>query len=250
MTLYGPEFTEWDRHYRELERAKEPPVPGNVWTNTIGGVSYKFCKSQFDKFGSWYSLAANDEKQIIEYFLSKLKRDDCLNRTSSDSTVWSEAPTFVDCGAAYGSYTLPALAKGAEVIAFEPHPEYMKALQRNTSVNAFVCQLAQCGLFNEEKILDWDEVKQMVLAPLDSFPVTKIDWIKIDTEGAELKVLEGGINTLKRTKPNFIIEIHDFLDQNMETNVLAWLYDNLGKFRDMKIYMTNPRFHHIIVEYT
>ncbi|MFA7193548.1 MAG: FkbM family methyltransferase [Candidatus Paceibacterota bacterium] len=34
------------------------------------------------------------------------------------------------------------------------------------------------------------------------------DFIKIDVEGAELKVLEGGINTLQQNGPELIIEIH------------------------------------------
>ena len=46
------------------------------------------------------------------------------------------------------------------------------------------------------------------LKTLDSLelPDEKIDLIKIDVEGAEVKTLEGAINTIKKHKPMIVIE--------------------------------------------
>ena len=41
-------------------------------------------------------------------------------------------------------------------------------------------------------------------SPLKIFLVTKIDLIKIDTEGFELEVLKGAEKTIKKLKPTYI----------------------------------------------
>jgi hypothetical protein len=44
---------------------------------------------------------------------------------------------------------------------------------------------------------------------LDSFNLTNVGFVKIDVEGHEVAVLEGGLNTLKREMPNLMIEIEE-----------------------------------------
>ena len=45
------------------------------------------------------------------------------------------------------------------------------------------------------------------LRTLDSFEFSDVDLIKIDVEGHELEVLQGGLDTLKRESPTLLIEI-------------------------------------------
>ncbi len=55
------------------------------------------------------------------------------------------------------------------------------------------------------------------------------DLIKVDVEGAESKVLQGAIETTKKYKPDFFVEMHNMVELSMEQNitlVLAWCREN------------------------
>jgi len=41
------------------------------------------------------------------------------------------------------------------------------------------------------------------------YGLTRLDWVKIDVEGAELGVLSGGREALSRFRPTLVIEMHD-----------------------------------------
>jgi hypothetical protein len=63
---------------------------------------------------------------------------------------------------------------------------------------------------------------------LDSFlaerpGIDRVDWIKIDVEGAELGVLRGGERTLKRYKPNLLVELHEFHRADISLEVWSYL---------------------------
>jgi hypothetical protein len=45
--------------------------------------------------------------------------------------------------------------------------------------------------------------------------LTKLDWIKIDVEGAEERVISGGLATIEKFKPSLMVECHSFLDKDM-----------------------------------
>ena len=46
--------------------------------------------------------------------------------------------------------------------------------------------------------------------------IKKVDLIKIDVEGAEYRVLRGGIRILKKVNPKLVIEIHENLGVNKD----------------------------------
>ncbi len=54
------------------------------------------------------------------------------------------------------------------------------------------------------------EVVTVEMRTLDSFAFEAVDFIKIDTEGFELPVIEGAMETIKRCRPHIIIEQSDF----------------------------------------
>lgn len=151
-----------------------------------------------------------------------------------------------DIGASFGSYTLPALALGAHVRAFSPEHEY-DLIHKNIKINGFEhFTLFTVGLYSKDGYFktdttdfstDAEVIKQnkgnwtgwwIPVRTLDSlvntnFPSGRIDFLKIDTEGAELEVLKGGIETIKKYKPKMLLEIHVFKDRNMGRKIIDFL---------------------------
>lgn len=132
----------------------------------------------------------------------------------------------VDVGARYGSYTIPALAAGATVLAIDPHSEILGLLQDTAILNGFDGLTTMCAglldgqpypaeLAEEVGAFGPDSVNWTTL---DEVAPDRVDWIKIDVEGAELAVLNGGLATLERDHPRLLIEDH--------TRVYGWCRKN------------------------
>jgi FkbM family methyltransferase len=148
---------------------------------------------------------------------------------------------MIDIGANQGETTLLAAKRlpQGQVIAFEPLPTLFEQLQTNIKLNdfqnvtAFQYALADSpGLlpmftsidleihssFNEglASLFQSDYrdtmVDQVTVDTLDNIAehvgLNKVDVIKIDVEGAEERVLAGGINVLKRYQPKLLMEIN------------------------------------------
>jgi FkbM family methyltransferase len=146
-----------------------------------------------------------------------------------------KATIAFDVGANIGQYTLLAAAclRGRGTIhSFEPNPEVISSLARNVDLNrlsnACVVQLAlsDCdgqASFFLPKNKAWtngsliegftDQLKPMAVDTIrfDTYctklDIGKVDLIKIDVEGAELKVLSGMGELLHRWKPDIICEV-------------------------------------------
>lgn len=136
---------------------------------------------------------------------------------------------FIDIGAQFGSYALPALAMGARVIAFEPTDYASESLKASIEKNGWSDRgiVARAALYNgtEYPKALHDEVFGTHY-PSDGHSETTLDdaleflddetavrWIKIDVEGAELGVLEGARTTLDRWHPTLLIEDHDGINK-------------------------------------
>jgi FkbM family methyltransferase len=166
----------------------------------------------------------------------------------------------LDVGAAFGSYTLPALAMGARVVAFSPADFDTELLNLNLQLNpelAKRCLVVRDGLHERDGWFDPDHSTfasddhphavgtNMASAndraafagwlrcrSLDSFMsnhpgIDRVDWIKMDIEGAELGALKGGIETLRKYRPKCLIECHQFHNGNTQTDVFAFM-ESLG----------------------
>jgi FkbM family methyltransferase len=145
------------------------------------------------------------------------------------------AGTVFDVGANIGMYTLLAAARlkrRGESYSFEPNPTVYHWLVHNANLNGFghahFAQLALSdsdgeGRFFLPKDRAWTNgsliegfTEQMQpfsveTMRLDTYcaraDITKIDLIKIDVEGAELKVLTGMGSLLRQWKPDIICEV-------------------------------------------
>lgn len=153
------------------------------------------------------------------WFFDEQEIRDAYWKVNTDDVV-------IDIGCHIGSYTHPALEIGAKVFAIDPDKRYTDALQyvADDTSGLTVINLA-LGEYSEEflEMLETSEYENMnvwiknpyVFSSLDKvvdqYKIEKIDWIKIDVEGAELSVLKGGEESLKKFKPKMIIEAHDLV---------------------------------------
>lgn len=166
----------------------------------------------------------------------------------------SKNDLVIDIGAAYGSYTLTALAKGAsKVYAWAPEAGTGDAnekefLDNNLKLNNWQDKaiVYDTGLFNKNGWLDTTNQNYFETFPLISqvsdfkylIRVNRLDdwyqniflkndsrdyynkvWLKIDVEGAEIAVFESGPTFLKELKPIILCENHLFKDRDIDKKI-------------------------------
>jgi FkbM family methyltransferase len=146
--------------------------------------------------------------------------------------------TVVDAGAHHGLYTLLAskrVGRRGRVIAFEPSPRERKRLRRHLRVNRRTnVDVQSCALGDERREADLFLVEgredwcNSLRAPqidartvtvrveveriddvLERLGVTRVDFIKLDVEGAELSFLQGARTTLTLSRPVILAEVQD-----------------------------------------
>ena len=169
-----------------------------------------------------------------------------------------------DVGADFGSYTLSALAQGAaRVHAWSPpfkHPTMAiecDTLARSAHMNGWLdkLELHPTGLWEKPGFLaafDGPRKAQYHYSPhgaliaiqrepgncatfpvntLDARRLSKLDWLKIDTECCEFEVLNGAMQTIMRCHPAVLLEHHYHIDPDCETKCAA-LLSTLGYKQD------------------
>lgn len=135
----------------------------------------------------------------------------------------------LDVGANIGAHTVPlAQMVGAEgiVVAFEPQPVLHKILCANLVLNSVPNVLTYPMALGDREgeclipVLDYsqpfnfggvgmdrvEEGEAVPLGRLDDFELERVDFIKLDVEGFESKVLEGAAETIARCHPIMYIE--------------------------------------------
>lgn len=165
--------------------------------------------------------------------------------TQLDTFIRSDGISL-DIGAAYGLYSwhLSRLTKGC--IAFEANPESAAVLMKRlpgvvvhsvalSSKNGVTklripkmgaLELTGYATVEDKYNLDhFQESRELevLMRTIDSFNLNNVCFIKIDVEGHELEVLKGGEQTIRRDKPDILVEISDFNAGEFESNVEIWL---------------------------
>ena len=137
----------------------------------------------------------------------------------------------IDIGAFIGTHTLTLSdsVKNGKVYSFEPQPwayEAIKSsLKKNKITNVILKNLGVSDKKNmikfcsdstggsticyekNKKLEKWKYVYNIDIISIDSLKLKNVSMIKIDVEGHELNVLRGLKNTIKKNKPNIIIEV-------------------------------------------
>lgn len=193
-----------------------------------------------------------------------------------------ERAVVLDIGAAYGSYTLTALAMGAEhVYAWSPQgppgefseKDFLKmSLEENgwsynvtfidgglygatgmlhADTQEFLTYMEAC-----EKRINLQDNAWLSVQTLDSLwecgELERVKharssniWMKLDVEGAEARVLEGAKQFIATCKPVIQVENHNFKNKNIEVDVaMALGYAGIGSDVRYELQHTVP--HHSV----
>ncbi len=157
-----------------------------------------------------------------------------------DFTTANPEPVFVDAGANVGLASCYLLQKytNAKIIAFEPDPAIADCFERNTAKYGSQIDLHRVALGDCEKIATFyqeggdsgslvDDSNGTGLAvslrKLSSYLPDRVDFLKLDVEGAELDVIRDCAPLLDRVERLFV-EIHCYEgDQQENLQVLEVL---------------------------
>jgi len=189
-----PKISKTNLQLRIANRQRSIPPPDNEdGSFNLDGFKYK--PGEYDKFTSWFAFAHDVERYVRELYFKPFIN----NKTF-----------FLDVGALCGSWTLPALYFGAQVISLEPDQNFFKILEDNVKINNFTkwrgINAAACDKSTTADVYDMSDVN---LIQLDDIPYTKIDHIRIDVKGAETEVLLGASKLLKRSRPYLWIKCYE-----------------------------------------
>ena len=140
---------------------------------------------------------------------------------------------FLDIGSNIGIYSYIFSKIYQNVDAFEPIIYQTQALKKLSIKNIKIHNLALSNIsthreiyfpsINKENIYSLSSIdnkknykNKLVIETrkLDDFNFNDVDFIKIDVEGHEQSVIEGGLETIKKNKPTILIEIEQRHIQN------------------------------------
>ena len=146
-----------------------------------------------------------------------------------------------DIGANVGFYTLLAsflVGKQGRVYAFEPFPANVGFIKKHISLNKIInvsvfdmaiadkedVMFFKTGINSAEGKLSNEGDLKVNVMPLDSMVRDKIipppQIMKIDVEGAELKLFEGAREMIKKYRPKIILSTHG---DNIHVACINWL---------------------------
>ena len=163
----------------------------------------------------WVIYPSHTEPTFLEN-----QRTQSKQRTSALKYIkrWSNC---IDIGSNVGMWTRELASKFKKVYCFEPNTNFIECFNKNITENNV--ELFKYGLSDTEHTAS--QIKQstilseypgnVICKTLDSFNLKDIDFIKIDVDGFEYKVLLGAVQTIRNCSP--VINIEMKTDKRKET---------------------------------
>ena len=196
-----------------LERARSDRAvtPGVIVESMIEGKTVRFF--------------VTDETDYIQHFhrCGRFYEEEALRRIGQ----LFRGGTFVDVGANVGNHSLYAALylRAERVVAFEPLPQVAMNLAVNVAINGLsdVVVIHELGLSSSPgraafetppgnigatRLQAGGESASLPLARGDDLLTgERVSFIKIDTEGMEIEVIEGLRSTIARDRPTLLVEV-------------------------------------------
>jgi FkbM family methyltransferase len=173
---------------------------------------------------AWF---APEDETALEYM---------LRLQSYEPVQWvqpGDGEVFIDVGGYIGSYSIPAaraVGPTGRVLILEPNTDNRRQLERNLALNGITnCQVLPLAAWSASGSVGWHQDNQPVWHRVDEtqnhqavnavsiddlvfrLSLTRVDWIKMDIEGAEVNAIEGAQGTLRKFRPQLFIEVHETL---------------------------------------
>ena len=125
--------------------------------------------------------------------------------------------TCVDVGACVGMWTRFLQKDFDQVVCFEPNPIFTRCWHQNIPARSNAV-LHEVGLSDHAHTTNYlpdrpqnlsrtDKEGNIQLCTLDSYALVDVDFIKIDVDGYEDRVLEGAVHTVESSRPVINIEM-------------------------------------------
>lgn len=166
-----------------------------------------------------------------------------------------EGDIVIDAGAYLGDFSLYAakvVGNSGKVISFEPHPLSYKKLvdniklnkltnvipinrglySENTNLNLYDSALGTSSIYlskesqNEEENFNIDVVR--LDDQLQKLNVNRVDFIKMDIEGAEIEAIKGCNEILRQNNVNLAIASYHVVNGSMTSGLLEDLLKDMG----------------------
>ena len=151
---------------------------------------------------------------------------------------------YIDIGANIGTHTVSIAPHVQQVYAFEPDVNNYELLVANTrdynNISVIKNAVSNCDSFgntefNFGKTRFVESDGSSISRTIDSYDIEKIDFVKIDTEGFELRILQGMTGVLTNQQPSILVEMQD-------PTTYCEIYDYLKTFRYYMYWMPVPTF--------
>ena len=174
-----------------------------------------------------------DISNFVDHFIYFGYKEGLFDPVKED-ILKSKAIFDIGANIGWSAMYFSGLNQEARIYAFEPHPRTFERAQGNFKLNNFPnVSFFQLGLGNKPDAVKLFEVdvhnpgmNRIIPGSQDEFPyvtitidtidnfvatqkIERIDFIKIDVEGFEFNVLQGGRKTLQEQRPVLFIELDD-----------------------------------------
>lgn len=222
-------------------KKKQPPAPpAEIYTETLDEL--QFLSHGIPGGIQLYNHQFNfhDARCFYDSYLEILK--DEIYKFTTDS----ENPLIIDCGANMGVSVLFFAREfpGAKIIAFEPEEAIYNVLKKNiSSYGLSNVELHQKAVWNSETVLEFtsdhgmggsvantfsnQQAVKVHTVRLADFLQEKVDFLKLDIEGAEYIVLKDCEPLLKNVEKLFV-EYHSFINQEQKLEEILDMLKRAG----------------------
>jgi FkbM family methyltransferase len=196
-----------------------------------------------------------------------------LYETDIRQNYWDIQPgdVVIDVGAGWGEYGLTALVLGASKVYFiEPVKERCKRIAHQLEVINHI-EKERFKIINKALVLnetakeeegvpwssetsssyydnmDGGRIKNVISTDLNiDGDFERVDWIKIDVDGAEVHALTVLYDIIRKFKPNLLIEVHPFISPDLKGRCIeilrrAGVNDNCYSIKELGAYPMYPK---------